>query len=295
MNIQLSADEFAQLGRLIRETKSGNDLHVDFRSRHPDTNPQMTRDVLALDSLLDKLAQIGPGDQLADAPGLVAIQPTIPLSAVRGLALIADHIAPESVRVSLLGAGWKYLDTEEHLQAAFDFLGRLSMFMASTQGGEPFCNECQDWHYEPDGCRAEPTSEPENNLQEARMLAAIAREEAEFQAKHADCKGCHWCSFNEIGLCSWCEKKHAGGWRYCTSDDVEVTDEAKMRQDVKIAASILSGDKIRFSTTRALWPDETAWTCGTCKETLRDPENCTWNEWASETLCGRCFEEAKRQ
>ena len=52
------ADELIELRRLIKQTKSGNDLHVEFRTQHPDCNPQATREVMALDSLLAKLADI---------------------------------------------------------------------------------------------------------------------------------------------------------------------------------------------------------------------------------------------
>ena len=51
-----SADELIELRRLIKQTKSGNDLHVEFRTQHPDCNPHAPREALARDSLLAKLA-----------------------------------------------------------------------------------------------------------------------------------------------------------------------------------------------------------------------------------------------
>ena len=54
----LTSDERVELLRLIKQTKSANDLHVEFRTQHPDCNPRATREALALDSLLSKLANI---------------------------------------------------------------------------------------------------------------------------------------------------------------------------------------------------------------------------------------------
>jgi hypothetical protein len=40
--------------------------------------------------------------------------------------------------------------------------------------------------------------------------------------------------------------------------------------------------------------EEVVWTCAGCDRKLRNPENCTWEEWYSETACGQC-EDTKRQ
>ena len=49
----------------------------------------------------------------------------------------------------------------------------------------------------------------------------------------------------------------------------------------------------RRRNSRVKMPEEVVWTCAGCGRKLRDPENCTWDEWRSETACGRC-EETKR-
>ena len=38
-------------------------------------------------------------------------------------------------------------------------------------------------------------------------------------------------------------------------------------------------------------PEEVVWTCATCGRKLHDPEECTWEEWYSETECEGCSTE----
>lgn len=51
-------DELVELRRLVRRAQFDNNYHVEFRTRHPDCNPQATVETLALDSLLTKLAEL---------------------------------------------------------------------------------------------------------------------------------------------------------------------------------------------------------------------------------------------